>query len=213
MTCHLGRKEPEASNETASTHPIFETPLGGTPFDRPAIKIEVKDDWEGLFHGTAELYLRVQSGRFPSQVSLLFPVNRGDFEGCAARFIQLPFEVRDGDNLIFNLIDNDKLSVGDEQRILNACRIAGYCLAIGAEIYQPQVGRLLRPAFRTAAQVLGDQIVLRYQNEPFKNVGVGTFIVQSSRPRQPNEANPLSLKDGNYVRADVRIYYPELSDT
>jgi hypothetical protein len=193
--------------ESASSHPVFNTPLSMDSSARPAIQVDILDDSE--FLGTAELYLSVQSSRSPGQISVLFPLNRGEFAGCTSRFIQLPFEVADDDVLLLNLIDNDLMSDAEEQLILKACKTTGYCLAVASRIYQPDLESLTHPAFMDAAQVIGDFIVLQFRENPFAPVGDGEYIVQSSRPDAPNKANRISLLDDHlHVRAQVRLYFP-----
>jgi hypothetical protein len=196
------------SPASASTHPVFNTRVTGKSANRPAIQVNITDDSELPF-GRAELYLSVQSSRFPNEVRLIFPLNRGDVQGCNARFIQLPFEVADDDVLLFNLLDDDHLTADEEQMVIKACHATGFCLAIGSAIYQPQLAPLLRPVFMKGADVLGDKIVLHYEQNPFENMGVCQYIVQSSRPDAPNKANKVSLVDQNqYTRADVQVYFP-----
>lgn len=62
----------------------------------------------------------------------------GDFQGCRPRFVQLPFEVSSGDNLLFNLLDDDELSTEDEQRIVTTCRATGYGVLIADSVYAPR---------------------------------------------------------------------------
>jgi hypothetical protein len=83
----------------ASIRPVFHIPVSGQSFARPAVLVEILDDTELGGLGTAELYLSVQSSRFPSDVQVILPVNRGSFRGCKYRFVQLPFEVEEGDTL------------------------------------------------------------------------------------------------------------------
>lgn len=190
---------------SAAAHPIFSTPISGEDYARPAIRIDVRDDSE--IFGRAELYLSVQSSHFPRNTYVLFPVNRGDFQGCRSRFIQLPFEVNSGDQILFNLLDDDKLGA-NESCVLDASRAAGYCLVIAGNIVRPDLSRLLEPAFMSASQVIGNSVVLHFQQNPFENMGVGEFIVQDSRPTSPQEANQIAILNGNYARATVRVYYP-----
>ncbi len=191
----------------ASKHPIFKTPLTGNVGARPAIQVDVVDDSE--MFGTAELYLTVQSSRFSEDVRLIFPVNRGDFIGCRSRFIQLPFEVVDGDVILFNMLDEDDLSPAEEKNLLDACRAGGYCLEIAGYFVAPSLTLLARPAFCSASEIVGEGIVIHYRENTFKNVGVGEYIVQSSRPRAPNEANRVTLvQQPSRARAHVRVYFP-----
>lgn len=194
---------------SASAHPLFKTPLSGDSYARPAILVDVLDESE--FWGTAELYLKVQSSRFPSDVAVVFPINRGDFVGCRSRFIQLPFEVADGDLLLLNVLDEQSLSAEQEAVLLKACESVGYCLAYGAHICRPDLGRLIEPGFMGVARVVGDGIVMELQSNPFRNMGSAEYIVQTSRPNQPQDANPVTLlSSSNYGRAQVRIYFPNL---
>lgn len=91
--------------------------------------------------------------------------------------------------------------------MLDAAGKIGFCLEIAGTLLQPDLGPLLAPGFQSAAEVLRDKIVLQYRRTPFENQGVEQYIVNAARPNAPNKANRISLKDGNYVRADVRIYF------
>ncbi|MDA8563835.1 hypothetical protein N9L06_05285 [Mariniblastus sp.] len=192
---------------SASAHPLFKTPLSGDSYARPAVLVDVLDESE--FWGTAELCLKVQSSRFPSDVAVVFPINRGDFVGCRSRFIQLPFEVSDGDLLLLNVLDDQSLSVDQETVLLNACESAGYCLTVGAYICRPDLGRLIEPGFMGLARVVGDGIAMELQSNPFRNMGSAEYIVQTSRPNRPQDANRVTLlSSSNHGCAQVRLYYP-----
>ena len=196
--------------DSAAAHPVFNTPLTGEPGSRPSIRVDIHKDWEWM--GTMELYLSVQSSRFPNNVGILLPLNVGDFEGRRSRFVALPFEVQRGDNLIFNLLDDDGL--GDaEPLVLKAASTVGYCIRAGAFFYQPELGLLLDPAFMPVGDVLGQAIVKHTANEPFQHMGVGGYIVPASPPDQPHLANKMELLDANRLsRATVRVYFPTTYD-
>lgn len=192
---------------SAYAHPIFHTPLSGESRSRPAILVDVLDESE--FWGTAELYLKVQSSRFPSEVAVMFPINRGDFLGCRSRYIQLPFEVEDSDLLLLDVLDDQSLSTQDEQRLLKACESAGYCLIIAGSVCRPDLARLIEPGFMGAAQVIGDGLVMELRSNPFRNMGSAKYIIQSTRPSRPQDANSVTLlSSSNYGRAQVRMYFP-----
>ena len=72
-------------------HPVFHTPVSVGAATRPAVQVDVLDDHEGWFT-TAELYLAVQSSRFPGDTWVVLPLNQGDFDGAGKRFVELPFE-------------------------------------------------------------------------------------------------------------------------
>lgn len=115
-------------------HPVFHTPLTGRSNARPAIQVEVLDESESWWT-RVELYLTVQSSRFPKETQIILPINVGDFVGCRTRFVQLPFEVQEGDVLLFNLLDEDELTPEEEQVLLRACRTAGYAVACAGALY------------------------------------------------------------------------------
>lgn len=203
-----GRSFRETPPAVASFHPVFRTPLTGQPACRPAVRIDLRDDTELVF-GTAELYLTVQSSRFPAQTLVLLPVNRGDFEGCRSRFIQLPFEVERGDELVFNLLDCDDLTLEQEQTLLDACQLCGYCISVAGMIYCPDLGKILAPLSTSAAEVLGEAVLQEVQEHRFDNYGTAEYIVPVELPQHPYEANRLSLiGTGDYASADLRIYGP-----
>lgn len=188
-------------------HPIFNTPLTAAAASRPAVLVTITDESEDL--GTAEIYLAVQSSRFPADTRILLPVNLGDFAGCSKRYIALPFEVADGDNLIFNLIDEDGLSESQENVRLDACQTSGYCLAIASAIYRPEIGSLVKPLTDEVSELLGQGIVLGLRDATFEPIGAAEFIVGHDRPHGPQLANQLTLLDsGSYSRGSLRVYFP-----
>jgi hypothetical protein len=196
----------------ASIHPVFHTPVSGKSVARPAVLVEVLDDTELHGLGTAELYLSVQSSRFPNDVQVILPVNRGSFRGCKYRFVQLPFEVEDGDILALDLIDDNQMTPEQEQLVLQACRAGGFCIQVGGAIMQPEIDWIVRPTTAAAAEAMGQGIVLTFHDSPFRNFGRATFIVQHDRPRFPQEANLVTLLDtSNYSRATVKVYFPDSS--
>ena len=193
----------------ASRHPIFQTPVKRVSVNRPAVHVILKDDRELGGFDTAELYLAVQSSRFPSGVQVLLPIKRGDFRGCMQRFIQLPFEVEVGDNLSFELIDDNQLTPDQEQQILMACKAGGYCVRLGNAILSPELDWIVAPTANAGSEMIASATVLSFQGNPFRNFGSATFIVESSKPTTPNAANPINLLDRlNYSRAAVKVYYP-----
>lgn len=195
------------------SHPIFQTQLTGSSANRPAVLVDVLDDSRGWFR-TAKLYLTVQSSAFPEGTWVILPVNVGDFSGCRARFVQLPFEVHAGDNLVFNLLDDRRLTVAQEERIIKACRLAGYCIAIAGTVYSPEIGPLVAPTVTDAATLLGDAIVEELSIQNFRNMGTAEFIAPLQLPGRPHEANRLTLlDDSNYARVHLRIYGPQQSLT
>jgi hypothetical protein len=140
------------------------------------------------------------------------PVNRGSFRGCKYRFVQLPFEVEDGDTLALDLVDNNQMTSEQEQLVLEACRAGGFCVQVGGAIVQPELDWIVRPTAAAAAEALGNGIVLTFRDSPFRNFGRATYIVQHDRPQFPHEANPVTLLDGsNYSRATVKVYFPRSS--
>ena len=191
-------------------HPVFRTPVTGTSLMRPAIQVEILDAREnGLLRTTAELYLTVQSSRFPAETWVVLPINVGEFAGCRVRFIQLPFEVEPRDNLVFNLLDEDDLSDADVTALLGACRATGYCVSIAGKVYCPQASSFISPAAHAASEILGDVVVADASQHKFENYGVAEFIVPSSLPTEPQEANRLSLVDSsNYSRMVIKLYSP-----
>jgi hypothetical protein len=193
----------------ATVHPVFQTPVSGNFSARPAVLVEVLDDTERGGLETAELYLSVQSSRFPSEVQVILPINRGSFRGCKYRFVQLPFEVEDGDTLALDLVDDDQMTPEQEQLVLDACRAGGFCIQVGSAIIQPELDWIVRPTTVAVSEVVGQGIVLKFRDSPFRNFGRATFIVQQDRPRFPHDANPIALLDDNYSRAKVTVYFPD----
>jgi hypothetical protein len=201
------------SPNSATSHPLFKTPLSGNVNARPALFVNVIDDVETLYMGTLELYLSVQSSRFAdSGVRVIFPINVGEFNGLSNKYIQLPFEVEEGDELLFNLLDDDRLTESQENNILAGAESVGFVLVAGGTYYAPPIANLLKPAFSSTTDVLGKSIVAYFKENQFDNVGTALHIVESSRPNNPRNANTISLIAKGFVRntvhANVKVYYP-----
>jgi len=195
--------------EEAPVHPVFQTFVTHKPSARPAVQVDVLDPSEGSLF-TAELYLAVQSSRFPAHTWVILPVNVGDFAGCRLRFIQLPFEVQERDVLLFNLLDEDGLTPDEERMMLDACRTCAYCVVVSGAVYSPDIARLIAPGFSEASEILGHVIVDDVQRHKFDNFGVAEFIVPKELPKHPNEANRLSITTTkNYVRLVLKLYGPQ----
>lgn len=189
-------------------HPVFRTVLTGNAASRPSLQINVLDESEHIFF-RAELYLKVQSSRFPESTSIVIPVNGGDYAGCRERFVELPFEVEEGDVLAFNLLDDDRLSETDEQLILTACKTPGFCVLVGGAIYAPVAARIVAPVTDFAGDALGKAIIEDVQLHRFENYGIADYRVPADLPAEPREANELSIRtSSNRVPAVVKIYAP-----
>ena len=192
-------------------HPVFQTQISGRSSARPAIQVDIKDASEDFFF-TAELYLAVQTSRFPSETWVLLPLNIGDFAGAQTRFVQLPFEVSEGDTLLFNLLDNDEINEELEELVLEGCAASGYCLLVAGKIYAPPVANILEPAVPIAARILGTSILHDVGLHNFENFGTAEFIVPNHLPSQPHQANELSIRNSsNYVPVVLKIYGPRES--
>jgi hypothetical protein len=197
----------------ATAHPVFNTPLTMLPDARPAIQVDIIDsDSHNIFTGYYDLYLSVQSSRFTnSDTRVLFPLNVKNFQGCNSKFIQLPFEVANDDELVFELIYESGLTADEQKWVLKASKAVGYCLAVQEELYNPDHDRIVEPAYATAAAALGEGINLLFQQK-FKNLAKAECIVESSRPHAPQQANKITLIEDagstKLARANVRLYYP-----
>ncbi|HUQ70481.1 MAG TPA: hypothetical protein VM165_13200 [Planctomycetaceae bacterium] len=188
-------------------HPVFLTPVSGVVSARPAVQVDILDASEHWLL-TAELYLTVQSSRFPSETWVMLPLNVGDFEGCRSRFVQLPFEVREGDTLLFNLLDDDQLTVEQEKQLLKGCAAMGYCLLTAGKVYGATAA-LVAPAVEAAADILGVALLDDLKLHGFKNVGTSEFHVPPSLPSRAGEANVLSLLDDrHFARVLVKLFAP-----
>lgn len=197
-----------APTPDAAIHPVFHTPVTASTAARPAAQVDVLDASEAWFF-SAELYLAVQSSRFPQGTWVLLPINQGDFEGCMKRFIQLPFEIAQGDTLIFNLLDDDKLTSSQEALIVSACRTSGYCVVAAGSVYSGGSTQLIAPVATEAAGVLGEAIVDDFRLHRFQNLGTAEFTAVMPLPSHPHEANRLTLLDNsNYARLQLKLYGP-----
>ena len=199
------------------SHPLFRTPVTVSPTAaaaaRPAIKVDVLDASETPYLTTAELYLSVQSSRFPGDLRLLLPINQGEFAGAGVRFVELPFEVREGDMLALDLLDEDALNASEQQALLLACRGAGYCLVTAGAVYQPKAAMIVAPNLDVAAESLATAIAAQCDLHAFESYGTAEYIVPASLPRQVQQANRLTISDaGLNARVDVRIYAPLLGE-
>lgn len=206
-----GRAGYSATAQSLSIHPVFHTTLSGQPQTRPAIQVEILDDTEWAVF-SAELYLAVQSSRFPAETWVVLPLNVGDFAGCRERYVQLPFEVAESDQLLFNLLDENSLTKEQETLVLGACRAGGYCVLSAGAIYAPDALLILEPGAIAAADLLGNAIVDDMSLQSFSNRGTAEFIVQLPLPLNPQTANELSVRDeANNVPAVLKLYGPPTS--
>jgi hypothetical protein len=188
------------------THPLFATPVSTKTSIRPAVQVDILDASEGWLF-TAELYMAVQSSRFPEGTWVVLPLNRGDFEGVTKRFIQLPFEVREGDSIVFNLLDNDGLGFKDEMLIVGACKATGYCIFRAGQAYQPVVAAIAKPAINIAADSVATLILEECHLHQFDNYGAAEYIVPAQLPGTPNLANQLTVLDNSrYARVQLKLY-------
>lgn len=191
-----------------STHPVFLTSVTRQSNYRPAILVDLRDTSEDFFF-TAELYLSVQSSRFPSNTWILLPLNVGDFAGCQKRFVQLPFEIEEGDTILFNLLDNDRLGAEQEQLLLDGCRACGFCIVVAGEVYCPGSSQLTMPLSMVASEILGEAITSEVRTHGFENFGTAEYIVPASLPTEPHAANQLDIiSRSNYAPASLKIFGP-----
>ena len=200
----------EAVSKTVRYHPLFQTPVTNRSSVRPAVQVDILDDSEGFFT-TAELYLTVNSSRFPQDqnVRILIPLNIGTHDAARSRFLQLPFEVTSEDVLTFELLDEDSLSSAEEQHLLQACDLSGYCLLLGSSLYHPKAVIILDPIMKEATDLLGDAILTELHAHKFDHVAKAEYIVSDALPRTPALANELTLKsDSNNAYATLKLYGP-----
>ena len=192
----------------AQIHPVFQTPVSNHSASRPAIQVDVLDASDKWLW-TAKLYLTVQSSRFPAGTWVVLPINVGDFQGCRTRFVQLPFEVSEGDTLLFNLLKDNQLSAAQEKIILNSCRVSGYCVIAASCIYCPQHTRLVAPVTNVATDILGVAVIKNCSVNKFTNLGLAEFHSPAVLPATAGEANCLTLLDGSrYSRVDLKLFGP-----
>lgn len=200
--------QPSEPQPEPYTHPLFQTPVSGVTHWRPAFQLDVLRDDRRIFF-TAKFYLTVQSSRFPGDTRVILPVNIGDFAGCKTRFVQLPFEVRPDDKLLFNLLHIGEFTAEDEQRVLAGCRALGYCVLSGARLHNPVSTLVIAPGVHAAADILGDVLVQEFQAGTQTNYGTAEYVVPASLPPTPQQANRLTiLEDGKAARAEIRLYGP-----
>jgi hypothetical protein len=197
---------PGIQNIAGYSHPLFETPISANDSIRPAIQVDILDASEHWL-GTAELYLAVQSSRFPDQTWVVLPLNRGEFDGATKRFVQLPFEVRKGDTIAFNLLDCDSLSSSQEDLIIGGCKAAGYCIFRAGKAYQPVVANILKPGINATADAVATVILNECKMHQFDNFGVAEYVVPNELPKTPSLANRLTiLEEERYARVQLKLY-------
>jgi hypothetical protein len=199
----------ERSPRPVTVHPVFRTPVTGKSSSRPAVQVDILDESEHWF-GTAELYLTVQSSRFPESTWIVLPLNIGDFSGCRSRFVQLPFEVQSGDLLLFNLLDNDELAAEQEDLILEGCRGCGFCVLVAGEVFCPTAAMIVAPVIPIATEILGQAVVADVHMHCFDNMGTAEYPVPKTLPSEPQQAAKLSLlDDSNRARVVLKIFGPD----
>ena len=191
------------------THPVFRTSMTGIAQKRPAVFIDVRDQSEDVFF-RAELYLSVQYSKFPGNTRILMPINVGDFAGCQKRFVQLPFEVDEGETIAFELLDNDRLTSEQEQILISGCKGCGFCIVVAGEYFCPGSSRITMPVSSIVSDILGEAIIADVKDHPFENFGTAEYIVPKTLPAQPKDANRLDIiSNSNYAPASLRIYGPK----
>lgn len=192
-------------------HTVFRTPVSGSSSSRPAIQVEILDAREHIIF-TAELYLAVQSSRFPNNTWVLLPLNVDEFAGCNTRFVQLPFEVHESDLLLINVLDNDELTSEHQRNIVNGCKATGYCVVVGSEVFCPEAALIVNATVPKAADILGRSIIQEFELHRFQNYGTAEYIVPRRLPATPQQANELSVRDDhNKVHVVLKVYGPEQS--
>ncbi len=213
IVCGCGSDSPATSPVVTSrpalvVHPVFHTFVSGESAHRPAIQVDILDASRGWF-STAKLYVAVQSSRFPAETWVILPVNVGDFAGCRTRFVQLPFEVNSNDTIVFNLLDDIRMTPEEEQRVMTGCRVAGYCILHAGSLYAPAMKPLLVPTVDDVAVLLGKAFIDDMNMRKFQNFGTAEYIASNRLPESPHQANRLTLlDDANYARIQLRIYGP-----
>ena len=187
------------------THCLFNTPVTIAIAQYPSIQIDVLDESE--WWGTAELYLTVQTSRFPANTFVVLPVNRGQFDGVTKQFVRLPFEVREGDSIAFNLLDNDTLTYEQEMLLVGGCRATGYCIVRAGAAYQPVISMIAKPGVDAAMHSLATLIIAESKLHQFENMGDAEYTVPEKMPTTPSQANLLTLlDDSRYSRVQLKIY-------
>lgn len=199
---------PVAAPKPLAVHPVFQTPVSHVLSSRLAVQVDILDAREHWLL-TAELYLTVQSNRFPAETWVVLPLNVAGFQGCRSRFVQLPFEVREGDTLLLNLLDEDKLSTEQEALVIKSCAVTGYCVLAAGQVYAPTLA-LFAPGVEAATDVLGEAVLDDVRTHGFKNLGKAEYHVPASLPSRAGDANVLTILDeSRYARVLVKLFAPE----
>ena len=163
---------------------------------RPVVRLHVYDQAESWF-GNAELYLTVQSSRFPPNSLVVLPINVGPFAAVEDRFVELPFAVAPGDTLTFNLLDDDSMGEEGEARLAEACRATGYAAVVAGAIWtvNPAVLKAAGPA-GAAGDLIGRAIGMNWDQDHFDNYGSALYTVPERMPTADGLANQVNLVAG-----------------
>ncbi len=106
----------------------------------------------------------------PQHVHVILPINRNSFVGCRRRFLQLPFEVEDGDVLAFNLLDDNEPSAEHEQVFLSACESAAFCIDVGRHDLPTRPGGLASANLQLSLQGIGQWSRLDHSRLSFQKL-------------------------------------------
>ena len=183
-------------------------PVTGDDAVRPKVRVDVRDDSEHFGLDQSELYLTVQSSRFNANCLVVLPLNVGEFRGVRERYVELPFAVAAGDTLTFNLLDDSTFSSDSEAALTAACRVAGYAVVMSATIFQPELASAV-PAGGAAGALTGRSLGAVWRNDNFTHVAAADYRVPDAMPASDRTANRVSLRDGTYTPADVRVFAAE----
>jgi len=187
---------------------------GGSAGRKALIEVEVLDDDEwGWFRGRADLYLKVYSTVNPS-VSILLPVNTGDFGGKRQITYETPF-IHDGtkdETLNIELLDDDSLSADQEKLLVKAAERGCYLLYSGARIYAVEHGVSLPEIGAVISQGVGGSLakllIDEYGKHSYKSYGHVSYNISEIEDSARRDTNPVTVVDKHgSARVHIRVYY------
>jgi|GEM_PF-3483141 len=173
------------------------------PAKQPWVSVDILDESEGWFT-TAELYLAVTTNRI-SDERVLIPVNIGPHSGRRSMFVELPFYVQPRDTIVFELLDEDEITDEEAEAILAGTRIV--LTAQGIFSGSPK-GKAIAAAGKMMLDQFGPELKLvsKATMTGFDHLGRAKYVVPKEIPAVPQDANPLTIREGTHARAEIRIY-------
>ena len=189
------------SRSVPVNHPLFKTPVLSNR-SLANVSVEILQD-RGDYTTRGELFLVVQSSRFPSETIILMPLSD---RGVPDTYLELPFSITPGDEVSFVLVDDDYLTDDEARAVAAAARVAGYCVVQAAVIQQPSL-EIAAPLSNAVIDELITPTNVKLQGNEFEYLSSARYVVPDKLPVSPYVANELTLvSETNKADAVVRVY-------